>query len=220
MARFRKTMTKSLWRGGLVLAALLLLMNAGPARADIILNLVSVTPMGSDYQYTYSVELTASTVLHAAGGGNNTGFSPSNNFFTLYDIQGLVSGSETYGGALATNSMFTEQLLGVTPPTETPSPADSPSVLNVTTYWTGPDVSASGMPFDMGTFSFLSTNPMGSAMLAFTGATQQLANIDFVANNTGQVAGPGVSPVPEPSAMMLLALGLPVIGGLCYRRRN
>jgi hypothetical protein len=217
-----KTLMKSLWRGGLVLAALLLLMNAGPARADIILNLVSVTPMGSDFQYTYSVELTASTVLNPAGGGTNSGFTPSNNFFTLYDIQGLVAGSEAYGGALATNSMHTEQNLGATPTTESPIPPDSASVLNVTTYWTGPPVNASGTPFDMGTFSFLSTLNLGSSMLAFTGASQKLENNDFVANNTGQVAGPGasVSPVPEPGTLMLLAMGLPVIGGFCYRRRN
>jgi hypothetical protein len=222
MTGFRKTMMKNLWRAGLVLAAVLLVMSAAPARADIILNLISMTPMGSDFQYTYSVELTASTVLHSAGGGTNSGVSPSNNYFTLYDVQGLIAGSETYGGALATNSTHTEQLLGITPSTETPVPPDSASVLNITTYWTGPDVSASGMPFDMGTLSFLSTDPLGSAMLAFTGATQKLENLDFVANNTGQVAGPGpsVSPVPEPGTLMLLAIGLPVIGGLCYRRRS
>jgi hypothetical protein len=219
MARFRKATMKSLRGGGLVLAALLLLMSAGPARADIILNLVSVTPMGNDFQYTYSVELTASTVLHGAGGGTNSGFSPSNNFFTLYDIQGLIAGSETYGGALATNSMHTEQALGATPTTESPIPPDSALVTNVTTYWTGPDVSASGMPFNMGTFSFLSSMALGSSMLAFTGASQKLENLDFVANNTGQVAGPGAI-VPEPGTLMLLALGLPVIGGLYYRRRD
>ena len=58
---------------GLALAAVLLLMNAGQARADIILSLTSVTPTGSDFTYTYSVLLTPGSVLHAAGGGANSG---------------------------------------------------------------------------------------------------------------------------------------------------
>jgi hypothetical protein len=196
-------------------------MTAAPARADIILNLVGVTQMGSNFEYTYSVELTASTLLDSHGGGSNSGVSPSNNFFTLYDIPGLLAGSETYGGALATNSAHMEQALGITPGTESPIPPDSAALMNITTFWTGPQVTASGMPFDMGTFSFLSSDPLGSAMLAFTGASQKIENIDFVANNTGQVAGPGGQAiVPEPDTLMLLAIGLPVIGGLYYRRRD
>lgn len=225
MAQFRKTILKSLRNSGLVLAAVLALMSVGQARADIILNLVSVTPVGSDFEYTYSVTLAATTVLHAAGGGPNVGISPSNTYFTLYDIPGLVAGSETFGGALgvAGNQMHTEQLTGIKPVTETPVPPDSPTVMNITTYWTGADVSAAaGMPFEMGTFSFLSTDPLGSAMLAFTAASQKLEDLTLPANNTGQVAGPGaaVSPIPEPGTLALLAMGLPVLGGLYYRRRR
>src|SRR5262249_26504467 len=152
--------------------------------------LVSVTPMGNDFQYTYEAMLTGNTSLHTAGGGSNT-----QNFFTLYDIQGLVAGSETYGGALATNTTHSEQLTGITPVTETPVPPDNASVLNITTFWTGADVTG---PFDMGTFSFLSTSALGSALLAYTAASQKTEGFpDSLANNTGQVAGPGpsVSPV-------------------------
>ena len=226
MAGFPNTMIKNIGKAGLVLAAVLLLMKAGTAKADILLTLASVTPSGSDFQYTYDVMLNAQSVMSAAGGGTNTGNAPSNNFFTLYEIQGLVAGSETYGGALgmAGNSAHTEQLAGVTPAGQTPIPPDSGSFPNITTYWTGANVTALNAPVELGTFSFLSTNPLGSTMLSYAGATQDLGLFPAaISNNIAQVAGPGPSSAPvvsEPGTLMLLAIGLPVLGGYCYRRRN
>jgi hypothetical protein len=215
MAQLRKTILKSLWRIGLVLAAVLVLMNAGQARADIILNLASVMPMGSDFQYSYSVQLTDNTGLHAAGGSDNT-----SNFFTLFDVQGLVSGSVSVGGALAGSSTTSVQNSGLIPAGTAPLPPDNPNLPNITVVWTGSDVNG---PFAMGTLTFLSANGLGSALLAFAGASQKLESFpNLVGNNIGQVAGPGpsVSPIPEPGTLMLLAMGLPVLGGLYYRRRN
>jgi hypothetical protein len=62
-------------------------------------------------------------------------------------------------------------------------------------------------------------------MLAYAGATQklELLNEGGIANNIAQVLGPGPSGppvIPEPGTLMLLAIGLPVLGGYCYRRRN
>jgi hypothetical protein len=222
MARLQMTTLKKLLVG-LGLVAVLLLMNGGLARADIALSLVSVTPMGSNFSYTYSVLLTPGSVLHVAGGGVNSGVAPSNNYFTIYDVAGLVPGSETYGGALGTagNSARTEQALGIKPTTESPVPPDDAGVVNITTYWTGADVSAPGMMgIDLGTFSFLSVNPLGNGLLAYTGATQKFEGFPAViANNTAQVAGPGTV-IPEPGTLALLAVGLPVVGGFYYRRRN
>jgi len=200
-------------------------MSPGQAQADIVLTIVNAgTPSGGSLLYTYDVMLTPGSVVHQPGGGVNAGVAPSNNFFTLYDIPGLISGSIVYGGALgaAGNSSFSPQNTGITPVTEVPKPPDDPGVVNITTYWIGPDVAATGlMAIDLGTLSFLSTNPLGptSMMLAFTGASQKLEMFPaLVANNTGQVAGP--SGIPEPGTLALLAVGLPLLGGLYYRRRN
>jgi hypothetical protein len=212
MMQFQKTALKVLSKIGLILAVLLL-MTSAPARADIILTLIGAgTPVGNEFEYTYSVMLTTGTALNAGGGGMNTA-----NFFTLYAIPGLIPGSETYGGALATNSNYTQQQMGITPATESPFPPENGNYMNVTTYWTGPNVSGA---FDLGTFSFLSTDPLGSAMLAFTGASQNLQDMGLIANNTGQVAGPAGSATPEPSTLLLVAVGLSVVGGFYYWRRN
>jgi hypothetical protein len=226
MATFQKCTGNRLRNVGLALAAVLLVGNAGSARADILLTLASVTPSGNDYQYTYDALLTSGSVLQAAGGGVNTGVSPSNNYFTLYGVQGLVAGSITYGGALgiAGNSAFSVQNAGVTPPGETPLPPDLGSAPNITTYWMGAPLTATNASVDIGTFSFLDTNALGSGMLAYSAATQalELLATGGIANNVAQVMGPGgaAPAAPEPATLMLLGIALSAIGGFCYRRRT
>jgi len=211
MTRSQKTAPGILSKIELALVAALFLVTSTPTRADIILTLLESIPVGDAFEYTYSVRLTDGTALRAGGGGMNTA-----NFFTLYDIPGLITGSETYAGALATNSSHTEQHMGLTPATENPFPAENGSLMNVTTYWTGPDVSGA---LDLGTISFLSTDPLGSAMLAFSGASQNLQNMSLINNNSGEVAGPAGSAAPEPSTLILVAIGLSVVGALNYWRR-
>src|SRR5437899_2892781 len=98
MVRHRRTPVKSLLTLALVLAGALLLMNPPQARADILLTLINPgTPSGSNFFYTYDVMLTPGSALRQAGGGVNTGVSPSNNFFTLYDFPGLIAASISYG---------------------------------------------------------------------------------------------------------------------------
>src|SRR5260370_31903243 len=135
MVQRRKTPAKVLLTWALVLAALFLI-SPGQTRADILLTIVNAgTPSGSNFLYTYDVMLTPGSVLHVAGGGVNTGVSPSNNFFTLYDIPGFIAGSVALGGGLAANSSFTTQNTGITPVTEIPKPDDYPNLINITTYW-------------------------------------------------------------------------------------
>src|SRR5713101_6495133 len=127
MVQRRKTSAKVLSALALVLAGALLLISPGQTRADILLTIVTAgTPSGSNFLYTYDVMLLPGSVLHVAGGGVNSGVSPSNNFFTLYDIPGFVAGSVAFGGGLgvAGNSSFTTQNSGVTSSTEIPRPTD------------------------------------------------------------------------------------------------
>jgi hypothetical protein len=211
MTQFQKTTCEIFSRIELVLVAVLFSVTSAPARADVVLTLIGSIPVGNAFEYTYSVRLTEGSALRPGGGGMNTA-----NFFTLYDIPGLISGSETYGGVLATNSSHTEQHMGITPVTENPFPAETGSLMNVTTFWTGPEVSGSA---DLGTFSFLSTDPLGSGMLAFTAASQNFHNMSFIANNSGGVAGPSGSAAPEPSTLILVAIGMSLVGALNYGRR-
>jgi hypothetical protein len=204
------TCSRSLLKPVLHLAVVILMMNAAQARAYVGLTLVDVRPWGTNFRYTYAVTLTAGSMLTAAGGGPNNGFSPTNNFYTIYDVRGLVPGSVTYGGALGIVGLSTHQemLLGDDAPGETPIPADNGNILNITTYWTGPDVAApSWFDIPLGTLSFVSTNPLGVDWLAYTAATQELQDFpDVPANTFSLVAGPG-EPTPAPATTLPLGEG-------------
>jgi hypothetical protein len=104
-----------------------------------------------------------------------------------------------------------EKMLGDNPPGETPLPSDDWTVPNITIYWTGPDIAAAGtIDICVGTFTFLSTNALGEARLAYTAATQQLEDFpDVPANNFSLIAGPGAD--LQPTTLTFRASGSPAL---------
>jgi hypothetical protein len=186
------------------------------ANAGIIPILTSgPTASGGNFIYTYELRLQQDERLDpAATAGvtcpSTTGLAqcnPAGTFQTIYDIDGFQSVNVT-----AANWFATIQFTGITP-SSIKGNFDSPNLVNVTFFYTGPVVhsNSSVVPFDgfqivssingttQGNFSFQATKDAGSS----AGNTDQ---------GTGPVLVPGNSStgqaLPEPASMGLLGFGL------------
>src|SRR6266849_3357610 len=94
----------------------------GAAHADIIPHLISVTPDGPNFRWTYEADLTNDERLDLTK-------NPA--FFTIYDFAGLVPGTNMQ----PVDWTFSSALLGVTPPKTVPD--DNAGVPNLTWTYTG-----------------------------------------------------------------------------------
>jgi hypothetical protein len=198
---------------------------AGSARADILITFAGISPSISNpgaTTFTYDVFLNPGFELDKAGFKSNTA---TGDLFTLYDIGGFIPGSETSTGLVSTSfAPPTEQLLGITPATQTPP--DSATVLNITFKYIHPtELNNPGGPghfnLFLGTLSFDSTlSFVGTDNLAYSAATQKHnpghADDESLANNTSFLPGPAV---PEPATLILCGVAFPVIGAYWMRRR-
>ncbi|MEZ6139562.1 MAG: PEP-CTERM sorting domain-containing protein [Zavarzinella sp.] len=166
-------------------------------QAGLIPTNVSITPEGSYYRYTYSVNLQSDVTIVPG------------DYFTLYDFAGMVDGSATGPD----NFAFGSSALGSTP--NYLSPNDDASVPNATWTYTGTDPLVG--PESLGQFSLLSIygNPTYDD---FTGQTHR--TVDGILNsNITETSVPVPAPgVPEPTSLLLLAGAIPL--GLWYRSRK
>ena len=89
---------------------------AASARADIIPQLSSVTPDGPNFLWTYDVKITTAEEVDTHAG---TPTSTYGNYVTIYDVAGLVSGSESQPAGWTAS----DQATGVTPQLEAPGAA-------------------------------------------------------------------------------------------------
>lgn len=166
---------------------------AAQAQADTITpTFVSVTGTGP-FTWTYSFEQSSNAQL-AAGVSK----------VTIYDFRGW-DGSHT-----EPNSSWTFSATTVGPVYTTPSSTDDPSFWNLTWTWNGPLTPAGGSAQDLGDFTAGST----VQFITFSDwASQDLSMNNFTQTAQGLVE----TPIPEPSAVLAMGLGLVA---MAVRRRN
>jgi len=182
-----------------------LFLAAGAARADIIPTLTSVTPDGSNFLWTYNATLSAAENLE------------TNNYFTIYDAVGLVSGSETTSSV---NWVASNQLTGITAPLTTPT--DNSGILNATYKYVGSST-IDGPQASLGTFTFVSTDGLiGVGQFTALALNNTGPEAGTLVSNIGEVSVPvpstsGGPPVPLPAA---LPIGLALLAGVGLMKRK
>jgi hypothetical protein len=201
-------------RGVSILAGLAVLgatlTGAGKARAGpipvvgngIIVVSGSTTQTGDPiYEYVFDVHLSAGFTLE------------TNGFFTIYDLPALPPGA--FDVAPNKSWTFSEQTVGMTPSGGSLPFTDDPTVENATWAWRGASITApSTSDLDLGTFIVGSTTELPSPPVVLL---WWLGTVDGgVPVTLGRV---GVN-VPEPSAVILLVLGVGAIPLFGLRRRR
>ena len=183
--------------GGLGLGLLAACM---PASADIIPQLNSITPVGSEFLWEYTADVTVSQYV-------DTG-----DYFTIYDFAGYVPGSDITPAGWS----FSTLLTGVTPVGLVVT--DNPGLPNLTWTRTGGVI-----PSNTNLGLFKAKSLYGAQTLTGYSAMGHKYHPDFIDNgrptmNKGEIIAPVV---PEPGTMALLGLGAaPLLRRLRRRSRK
>jgi hypothetical protein len=206
-------MALRLWKLGL--AAGLAAALGGSAQAGLLPLTATAVPDGNNFRYTYGVMLTSNSTLQKG------------DQFAIYDFNGFIQGSNTQPTGFSFNTVLTGGNPGRTVPN------DNPAMPNLVWTYTG-DTPLVGQ-IGLGNFTALSNLPEASVTTDFVSRTQvQDPNGDVrdednitqtkapagTDNNPPPVGPPSPPPVgppsgvPEPSSLILLAAGLPLVAGV------
>jgi hypothetical protein len=197
-------MARRTWIARLFTAAVAAVAVSQTASAGIIPASVTVTPDGGNFRWTYAAVLPTNLLLQ------------SGNYFTIYDVGGLVPGTiSTPSGWTATTGIAVAAPTGL-------DPHDSGTAPDITFKYTGPTITGQ---VGLGNFMFDSTISKAST-LTWTASNvnaSTLAPDQNITQTTGPAApinhsgGGGPPAVPEPTTLALAGLGLPLIA-LARRR--
>lgn len=200
-------MSKTIYHALMAVLVGLALVGLAPqeARAGLLPQLVgSPTADGSNYRFTYNVDIPASNLM-------KTGDS-----FTIYDFAGYVSGSVIPPSADWKVSVTNTTLLpGFTV-------QDNPTLPNLTfIYQPNPSSTTLTGSFTFSALSQFGTvfNPPDDSLQFNAASTVHLAGHSGVEEALTTVAVP-TAQSPEPATLTLLALGLPLLTVLYVRRRR
>jgi len=196
-----------------IVAACLLSLGRGNARADLIVGLQSAAPTGSgsQFQFEYVIQLAS-----REGELHSIGIGPPVEFVTLYDIPYFVSSEiSLLPGFEFLNPDISAQLVGMTPPNVFIS--DDPSLLNISISFPNTTANYGVSGGTVVSIASLSVYSMASALDPtgqFAGLSQLALIGDSFVTNQGFTPIPA-APVPEPATLLLV-----VTGGACAAARK
>lgn len=196
-----------------VISGVLLL--SGAASADMVPELVSVTPSlinPGAWTWVYGVSLSPSERLDTA--------SPWDQFFTIFDFAGFIPGSQS-----STNPDFIggSALVGPNADLVGPPPGDNPAIDNIFWTWTPavvPSTVVGPIPFPPGLGLFSADSIFNTPVLDFyeTQGTKHTPLIPLEdGTQQGNIGSVSVPLIPEPATALLIGSGLLLVA--CLGRR-
>lgn len=196
-------MIRRTWVARLFAAAVAVAVGAGPAAAGIIPASVTVTPEAGNFRWQYAIVLPTDMKLQAG------------DYFTIYDFGGLVAGSQFADPSGSSAGDWAIEVSKAGPVPVGLSPNDDAGIDNLVFRYKG----ASPLTGQTGLGNFGAVSTVGQSVKTdFTAQNPQgsTGEIDRNIVDTIAPAPPGVTPpppgVPEPTTLLMAAIGLPAVG--------